>query len=106
MTVLYLYAVLPNTPFVIIRSLKEGWTMQASPFTGAHNKLVRARRHLEELRAAISAFFATQPYEVVQLEETSTGDLTYTLRIHHEVKVWNSFESRKQRGRVKSRLSL
>jgi hypothetical protein len=59
--------------------------MQANPFTGAHGKLTRARKHIEELRAAIAAFFATQPYEIMQEEDTSTGDLIYRLRIHHEV---------------------
>ena len=59
--------------------------MQSSPFTGAHNKLARARRHLDEIRAAIAAFFATQPYEIMREEETSTGDLVYRLRIHQEV---------------------
>jgi hypothetical protein len=59
--------------------------MQASPFTGAHSKLARARKHLDELRAAIAAFFAAQPYEVLHEEEISTGDLIYKLRICHEV---------------------
>ncbi len=59
--------------------------MQASPFTSAHSKLARARKHLDDLRAAIVAFLATQPYEVMREEEISSGDLVYKLRTCHEV---------------------
>lgn len=47
---------------------------------GAYLKLTRAKRHIEELRLAIQAYFDLTPYQIIK-QENSSGDLVYSLEI-------------------------
>jgi len=47
---------------------------------GAHLKLIRAKRHIDELRLAIQSYFGSTPYRIVK-QENFSGDLVYSVEI-------------------------
>jgi hypothetical protein len=57
----------------------------ADPLLGPKLKIERAKKHVHELIAEIKAFGAKQPYRVVTDKHPRTGDVTYRLRIVHEI---------------------
>ena len=57
----------------------------SDPLLSVSYKLERAKAHLDDLEKLIKEYFGLDPYLIERLEDTSTGDLVYLVRVKHEV---------------------
>ena len=54
-------------------------------FEGPRLKIKRAKTYIEELRAAESAFFDRNPYEIVREQDGKTGEYVYRIRVKEAI---------------------
>jgi len=52
------------------------------PMLGPKLKVDRAKRHLADFEAALQAFFAEKPYELVSNPDMQTGEVVYRIKVH------------------------
>ena len=65
--------------------MQNVWTMH--PLDGAKARLIRAEKHIGDLKAEISTFFLSEPYEVVADKDHQTGQPFYKLTCLREIPV-------------------